>query len=137
MALAAATPLVGNYTSRTQVLSIIDLIYTNWVAYLNNIDTFQSATNNSEDSYIPDPWGMYNLSNLINYTLSSLFSIALAAKQERIIYLTESSNAILLTHRFYGLDDQDINFNLFVETNEIGLNEVLNIPKGRRILYYI
>lgn len=137
MALAAATPLSGNYTSRNQVLSIIDLIYSNWNVYLTNIDTFQSATNNSQDSYIPDPWGMFNLSNLINFTLSSLFSIALGAKQERVIYLTESSNAILLTHRFYGLDENDVNFNLFVETNEIGLNEVLNIAKGRRILYYI
>lgn len=137
MALAASSPLAGNYTSRNQVLSVIDLIYANWNIYLNNIDTFQSTTNNSEDSYIPDPWGMYNLSNLINYTLSNLFSIALGAKQERVIYLSESSNAILLTHRFYGLDTDDVNFNLFVETNEIGLNEVLNIPKGRRILYYI
>ena len=53
------------------------------------------------------------------------------------IPLEEDSNAILLTYRFYGEDNEDIFLNEFVNANNLGLTEYLIIPKGRLITYYV
>jgi hypothetical protein len=66
-----------------------------------------------------------------------LYRIAFEAKQEREYILDEDSNIILLTHKFYEMDSEDRNINNFIETNNIGLNEILNIQKGRKIVYYV
>ncbi len=70
-------------------------------------------------------------------SLSTLQDISLESEQEVTLVNEQDSNALLLTHRVYGLDDQDVNLNRFLETNNIGLNEALIIPKGREILYYV
>ncbi len=46
-------------------------------------------------------------------------------------------NVILLSHKFYGSDENDDNLQKFIDTNNIGLNELLNISKGRKVIYYI
>jgi hypothetical protein len=69
--------------------------------------------------------------------ISNLYSIAFAAKQEREYVLDKDSNPILLTHKFYGLDKNDVNLEKFISTNDIGLTEILNIRKGRKIVYYV
>jgi hypothetical protein len=80
---------------------------------------------------------MNDLTNLINFTLSNLFNIALGAKQERFVFLETDSNVILLAHRFYGLVPDDSTIDELIEQNEIGLTEILNIKAGRKIIYFI
>ena len=66
-----------------------------------------------------------------------LFVIALSAKQERIEYISNDSNLISLTHRFLGLEPNDSTIDQFIRINKIGLNEFLQIKKGREIKYYV
>jgi hypothetical protein len=119
------------------VISIIDILYAYLNAYLARLDDLQSNNYSSTDSYIPDPQSLFDLTSLVNKTIANLFKIALGAKQERIVYLDKSSNVINLTHRFYGLDPDDLNIQSFISTNKIGINEMLNIKKGRKIVYYL
>jgi len=77
------------------------------------------------------------LNLLLNYTLSNLFNIALNAKQERNQILTEDSNWILLTHKFYGLDAEDANIVQLMEQNKAGLSSVLQVEKNTRVYYYV
>jgi hypothetical protein len=137
MTVAASTPATGNYFNRGQVLIVINQlisVYNNYVIY---IDSLQSTNGGSPSSYIPNSLGLQNLSDLVKYTVSVLFTIAQGAKQERSIVLEYDSNALLLTHRFYGLNDTGTNFDIFTDTNNIGINEILQIKKGRVILYYV
>ena len=80
---------------------------------------------------------MSQLTGVVNYAISQLFIIALGAQQERIILLGEDSNVINLTHRFYGLDSEDLNIDKFMRNNDIGISEMLQIEKGRKIKYYV
>lgn len=137
MAIAAAFPQTGNYGNRNQVLAVITTVINTYNAFLVNLDRLQSANGGGPTSYIPDANSITRLNDLMNYTISNLFRIALNSKQERIIYLENDSNAVLLTHRFYGLDPDDVNMQYFIASNEIGLNELLVIRKGRRIVYYV
>lgn len=137
MCIAASTPQPGNYYNRNSVLIIINQLVTVYNSYVVIIDGLQTANGGSPSSYIPNPNGLQGLSNLVKYTVSALFLIAQDAKQERSIQLEYDSNAIMLTHRFYGLDEAGSNFDLFVNTNNIGISEILQIRKGRTIVYYV
>lgn len=135
MALASVTD--PDYANRAQVVGIIDLIVSRFNTYVSTLDSIQSLNGGNPDSYMPDQNSMQSLSNLINYTISNLFNIAANSKQERIIYLDSDTNLILLTHRYYGLDPNDDNITKMLVDNDIGLNELLQIKKNRKIAYYI
>lgn len=135
MALAAVTDI--DYRNAREVLSAIDQITEAYDTFVEDLDGLQSDNASSPESYIPDANSLIGLNNIINFTVSNLYDVALDSKQERSIILEEDSNVFLLTHRFYGLDVDDVNIDQFMDQNEIGLNEILGIRKGRKITYYV
>jgi hypothetical protein len=140
MCLAAATPLESDYKNRNDVLSIIDLLAGDagvYPIFLSTVDDLQSDNGGDVDSYVPDAASMIALNRLFNFTISSLFKIALGSRQERSFICTEDTNIILLTHRFYGLDPEDVNMDDIMINNNIGLNELLQVRQGRKIVYYV
>lgn len=138
MAVAAATPQTASeYGSMQVALDVAQNLLSNYNQFLEDLDGLQTDNGGLPESYIPDAEPLIELSGLISFTVSNLFDIALEAKQERAIILEEDSNVFLLTHRFYGLDAADELLDYFIATNNIGLNELLQIRKGRRIFYYV
>lgn len=137
MTLASTTNITDDYDIRKYVADQQDKLTIEYNRYIEFLDSLQTDRADSNDSYIPDFTGMNKLNSLFNLTIANLFNIAFGSKQEREHVLEKDSNIILLTHRFYGLDDQDENIDLFIKTNDIGLTEMLNIKKGRKILYYV
>lgn len=137
MALAVANPIPGDYMNAVKVLSLVDPILNSYNNYINDLDSLQSLNGGDVTSYIPDASSIIGLNDLINYTLSNLFTIALSAKQERIVRIQDDSNWVLLTHRFYGSDPNDENLNSLLQANDVGLNEMLQVKKGRAVVYYV
>ncbi len=139
MALCTANPqnAGADYGNRLGVIAIIESVLTQYNLFIADLDILQTPNGGELDSYIPDAGSFILLNNLINYTISNLFDIALNAKQERIVYLEKDNNIINLTHRFYGLDVSDQNIETFMMNNNIGLNEILQIKKNRKIIYYV
>jgi hypothetical protein len=137
MCLAAATPQANDYKNASAVLLIADQLVDNYDTYLADLDTLQSANGGNTTSYVPSADVLNQLNNLINTTLSALYNIALNSRTERSIITEKDTNIILLTHRLYGLDDDDNNISELMENNGMGLIDLLQIKKGRRIVYYI
>lgn len=137
MCLAAATPLDGNYTNNKSVFEIIELILNSYETYLSDLDVLQTPTGFELNSFIPDADSITALNSLVNLTVSNLYNIALGARSERSIITEYDTNIIILTHRFYGLDPEDRNIDELIENNNIGLNRLLQIKKGTKIVYYI
>lgn len=135
MALTSVTNY--QYDSREDVLFVIDTLIEYYNSLLSELDGLQTDNGGDENSYHPDVDTMIQLSLLVNYTVANLFVIAISAKQQRSIVLEEDSNAILLTHRFYGISEGDAELNKFILDNKIGLSEIFQIKKGRRIVYYL
>lgn len=125
------------YASRTDVEEVISTLLETYNTFILNLDSIQTENGGEPDSYIPNFDSLNALSDLINYTVSNLFVIAISAKQERSIFLEEDSNWILLTHRFYGLQADDSTIDNFMAINKAGLNEVLGVKKGRKIIWYV
>lgn len=134
---SAATPITGDYTNRNEVVAIIETIVDDYNQYIEDLDALQTDNGGDLDSYIPDANALIALNKLLNFTISSLFIIALGAKQERTIYTEEDTNLILLAHRFYGLKADDSTLDEIIKNNNIGQNELLQIRKGRKIIFYV
>jgi len=119
------------------VVNVIYQVTSLYNEFIDEIQTLQTVDGYTEDSYLPDAEFLESLNFSVNYAVSNLFEIALAAQQERVIYLEEDSNLIILAHRFYGLTETDSTIQYFSDTNNIGLNEVFQIKKGRKLVYYV
>ena len=137
MALSSVNPISTDYLTRSDVSSIDSLIRSTYDDYLEQMDANQVSIYDIENTYNPDFRVQSDLRELITFNSKSLFTLAFDAKQERTIELKKDSNLILLTHRFLGLDASDENINKFKEINNIGLNEIFQLRKGRLITYYV
>lgn len=131
------SPLPGDYLNATSVYAVIDSVLGVYNLYIENLDSLQTENNGTVDSYVPNFEPLSALSNLVNYAVSNLFTIAFGARQERTLFLENDSNVIVLAHRFYGLTPEDSTINEFIDTNGIGVNEYYEILKGRKLIYYV
>jgi len=136
-AMAQASVINYSYANGEEALDIAEIILDSYDQLIEDLDTLQSENGGEEGSFIPDAESITALSNLVSYTVSNLFVIALASKQKRSFYLEEDSNTILLAHRLLGLTPDDATIGEFIDINNIGLNEILEIKKDRLISYYV
>lgn len=135
--IACSTEIEGFYFTRQDVIDQQDLLLADYDSFLEVLDENQSDRADTEDAYVPDFESINEIENIVFLSVANLYTIAFKAKQERIFINDRDSNAILLSHKFYGTDTDDENLEYFIDTNNIGLNEILNIRKGRKILYYV
>lgn len=135
--IAVASVTKMDYNNRKDVIFIIEQILDTYNQYLTDLDSFQTDNGGEPDSYMPDANSLIGLGELINFTVASLFVIGLNSKQERAIYCETDTNLIMLAHRLYGLLPDDSTIETLRANNEIGLNELIQIKKGRKILYYV
>jgi len=134
---ASINPEPGDYGNVKQVFESIDIILDVQNQYITNLNLLQTPNGGQEDSYIPEFSTINSINNVVNYAVSQLFAIALDSKQERVVYLDEDSNVIVLAHRFYGLEIDDSTIQQFMDENNIGLSGILEIPVGTKIVYYV
>jgi len=135
MALAAVTPLAGDYKLISKIASVtaqIQSVYSQYVQILNN--SYVSIYNVNK-TFVPNALVQNQLSNLVNATTANLYQMTFEAKRERIISVESDTNLILLVHRYIGLDASDANIEEFKEINNIRFNELFIIKKGREIRY--
>lgn len=137
MVQAALNPLEDDYQNTTDVLEVITTLLEGYNAYIEALETLQSDNGASSSSYIPDYNTIAGLENVVNYTVSELFNIALNAKQERELVLEADSNVLILTHRLIGLDPAGDNVQEFMNNNNIGPSEILQLKKDRIVVYYV
>ena len=125
------------YASATEVATMQTNLIANYNAFLQNVEDNTSARADQQNGYMPNFDVLNALDKQINILLSNIYLIANNVLNERTIILEEDSNAVNLTHRFYGLDSADNNLTQFISQNNLGINEILNIKKGRKITYYV
>lgn len=75
------------------------------------------------------------LQETIALTAGYLIEISFTLKKERKIILTESCTIIDLAARLYGELDTILDF--FINSNEFTGSEIIEVPKGREVLYYV
>ena len=75
------------------------------------------------------------LQELVASTLQSLISIALQLPQERVVTLQSPRNIVELVGEFYGEIDERLD--QFIDLNGIVGEEIIELPAGRMVKYYV
>ena len=137
LCVAAVSPLENNYANASAALGIIDSIQEAHSQYQSDLDDIQSNNAGDPTAYVPGFNIQNGLNDLVLLTTANLYSLALSGRKEFSFVLKEDSNVILLTHRFYGLDELDNNIVDFINNNNLTYKEIaLGLSKGKTIIYY-
>lgn len=137
MVLTTTYPQEDDFKSAPDVLDVIGTINTQYDLYITTLEGLQTDTGDDLESYLPSQGSLIGLQQQVAYAVSTLLQIAIGAQQERELILENDSNVITLSHRFYGLESDDSTIERFINTNQIGLRELLQIRKGRVLKYYV
>ena len=130
-------PTDSDYDTRVEVNTTIEKVLTIHNTYVVKLDELEIGTGGNPQDYQPTAESIILLNNLVNYTVANLFDIAKDSKQERSEIIGEDSDFITLSHRFYGMDFTDTTIDELISNNSLGLNGLINIKKGTKIIYYI
>lgn len=106
-------------------------------AILTQMDT---VTNWREANYVSlsevDSGQAYTaLQSSVALAAGYLVEIAFTLKQERVLTLTRNRTIIDLVAELYGSVDDQLDF--FISSNGLTGSEILELPRGRRIAYYV
>jgi len=126
-----------DYENADDVFAIIDVLIDRYNTFIENITGLQSENGGDIDSYLPDPNFITNLNFVVSLTVSQLTDLAVDSKQKRTLILSEDSNVIILTHRFYGLLPDDSTIDSFLKANNFSINDLIQVPKNTTINYYV
>jgi len=139
-AIALASSLVyddEDYKNRPQVVEVVDIVLSTFARYLLDLDDMQLGSGGDPLDYIANAQSIIQINNLLNYTMSNLFTIGLSARQERFYTTTDATDLVSLAHKLYGLADGDESINELIRNNDLGLFHMLEIKKDVLIKYYI
>lgn len=137
IAQAATDPQTDDYITRDQVSESTNLVLEVYNDYLTTVDDAQVDQYDVDNSWTPNGQLQTALYDLMTETVAGLYGLAFGAKQERIVETATETNLYLLTHKYMGLDVDDENLETFRTINNIQMNELFKIPKGRKIKYFV
>jgi len=128
------TPEVGDYVLASDVESMASKLREIHDDYLKTLDDNSVSIYSVNNSFSPDATTQSEVSSIVSYTVANLFALTFETKRERIVYADKDTNLMLLVHRYMGLAE-DEHIEEFIEMNDIKMNELFVIKKGREIRY--
>lgn len=137
MCIAAVTPVGNEYTTSASALKVARVIDDNYTEFLTALDDAEISQGGVNTYYTYSPDIMFILADCVNITISNIILIALNGKQERFINVDEDTNVFKLTHKYYGMSDDDSTIDYFCTTNNLTYHQMIQIKKGTKIVYYV
>jgi prophage DNA circulation protein len=101
---------------------------------LSNVETWREA--NYAALAAIDTGGAYQkLQEAVALTAGFLVDISFSLKQERAVVLDRARTIVDLSAELYGSVDDQLDF--LISSNSLTGSEILELPEGRRIVYYV
>lgn len=137
MCAALVNPQPGDYQTRGDITTLSDILSAQYGAYLASLDAAYVNITTPTAAFSASQETQEQVMELVIETVASLNAQLFNAKQERQMVLMADSNLILLTHKYMGLDQDDVNLEQFRQLNNIKNKKLLNVPKGTKITYLV
>lgn len=131
----ALEPNEEDYISRKDVEKVSESVNSLYNDYVVTMDQAQSPIEDLINGFSLDYNVHSGLSTIVNKTLYNLYAIAFNSKQERSIEIEKDTNLIILTHKYFGLDEEDKNIEKFRKLNNIVNDRIYGVKKGTVIKY--
>ena len=129
--------LRDDYPSRQSLLNQIERIQDLYRDYIVTLDSITTDRADEPDSFTPNDDVIFNLTQLVVFSMRDLEAQIFETAQEREFVLTDDTDIINVTHRFIGLDSEDRNIDRMIEINGFSVNDMLELRKGRTVRYYV
>jgi hypothetical protein len=137
MCSALVNPQPGDYQTRSDITTLSDILSAQYAAYLASLDAGYVNITSPTAAFSASQETQQQVMELVIETVASLNAQLFNAKQERQVVLMADSNLILLTHKYMGLDQDDVNLEQFRQLNNIKNKKLFNVPKGTKITYLV
>lgn len=123
---AIITLINTQYTNKVQAISAADRL----------LEQFGKLVTWRDNNYIGTDTGesYQKLQEAVTLTAGYLVEISFTLKQERRIVLDRARTIIDLSAELYGSVDDKLDF--MISTNDLTGDEILELPRGREIVYY-
>lgn len=120
----------NQFTTKIEALTAAETILNQFADVMawrdNNFDSLEEIDSGS---------AYQKLQNAVAITAGFLVEISFTLKQESRIVLDRSRTIIDLVAELYGVIDDELDF--FITSNNLSGSEILQLPEGREIVYYI
>jgi len=121
----------NQFTIKTDAIAAADVILTQ----------FENVTNWRDDNFESlsevDTGGSYQqLQEAVALAAGFLVQISFSLKQERHVVLERPRTSLDLAAELYGEEFEDL-LDFFIDSNGLSGSEILEIPRGRDIVYYV
>jgi len=126
----------GDIVTRSQIITAINDLIERYNAYMETIGDLQSDVDNKLDSYIPDDNNIRAFQQAIFTITGNLLAIATDALQERLYTVKYDTPLVVLVHRLLGTVD-DLIIQRFAKDNGLSRDEVLVVPAGKTVTYFV
>jgi len=126
------------FLTKSEALQNADSLITLLVDNQDFLDTEEQASlaDNLEKRFVVNDVVSQQIKNIVSLTTKNLIRLSFSLKQERIIFLDKKRDIITLCYELYGTTNNDT-LDFFVDTNVLTGDELLEIPIGREIRYYV
>ena len=128
---ALVTSVVNNqFDTKTDALEAADFLLTQF----NSVIDWRDLNFQSLDEV--DTGGAYQqLQEAVALTAGFLVQISFNLRQEKSLVLDRNHTIVDLVAQLYGNIDESLDF--FINSNNLSGSEILELPKGREIVYYV
>lgn len=123
------------FRTRPEAVSAADSIVSQFEDVITWRDDNYDAQTTVDVASIDTGGAYQQLQSAVALAAGYLVEISFTLKQERSIVLPRSRTAIDLVAELYGSVDDQLDF--FIESNTLSGSELLEIPAGRTIVYYV
>lgn len=118
------------FTTKSEILAAISFLTDSFDLMINWSEINRNALG------LLDTGDFYSdLKNAYNLIVGFLIRISFSTRQEVDVKLTSPRNFVELCSELYGILDNAFDF--FILTNDLTGDEVVELPAGRRIIYYV
>lgn len=127
---AVESALNTTYTTKSEAINAVDQLinmFDSVVAWRDNLFLNLDETDTGETYQI--------IQDIVALSTAYIVDLSFSLQQERVIFTDRNRNMIELSAELYGVTDSRLDF--FMNSNNLTGSEILEIPKGREIRYYV
>lgn len=135
MCLSSIDPNDGDYAKRKDVSSAINKIQNTYNNYIRKLDEIQDNNLSLADSFNADPEVVQAVDRMVKETVANLNEVIFGALVENTYIVPAPTNLILLTHFLLGRVT-DENVEEMMAVNDFSRDEVIQVNKGKEVVYY-
>ncbi|MHC4648184.1 MAG: hypothetical protein ACYTBJ_22210, partial [Planctomycetota bacterium] len=146
---AVTTGVAGAFVTKAEALETAEEIQAQFEALVvwrdENYESIsgQKLPEAEAAEFIPSPATVdlgqtyQTLQNAVALSLGYLVEASFDLKQEVRVTLDRDRTALDFVHEFYGRENLDSNLDFFIETNNLTGSEILELPRGKEVVYFV